>query len=86
MKLKSYKETQQIIKENNHNLPQQFVIVAESGMGELYVLDTKTNRVELVDDDEFNIVPDEPEKSFESFSAFFCKMVQQEEYSEENNE
>lgn len=73
----------------NYNLPQQFVIVAESGMGELYVLDTKTNRVELVelgDDDEFNIVPDEPEESYENFSAFFCKMVQQEEKSEENNE
>lgn len=61
-------------REKSH-LPNHYVILSDSGMGEWYVLDTTTDRVELIDDVNFEIVPEEPEESYLNFSEFFYKKV-----------
>lgn len=55
-------------REQSH-LPNQYVILSDSGMGEWYVLDTNNGRIELIDNFDFEIVPEEPEESYLNFST-----------------
>lgn len=64
----------------DNGLPEKYIILSDSGMGEWYVLDTITGRIELIDDVDFQLVPGEPEESYDSFSDFLYKKVK--EYDE----
>ncbi len=57
-------------KENE--LPEKYIILQDSGMGEWYALDLDTGQVVLMDNADYEIVPDE---AYISFSEFFYKML-----------
>lgn len=64
--------------ERVEGLPINYLILEESGMGEWYVLDVDSERVELIDGASYEIV-DELEESYNSFSDYFYKMVNEED-------
>ncbi|MBM7616603.1 hypothetical protein JOC36_000136 [Weissella uvarum] len=64
--------------ERAEGLPSNYLILEESGMGEWYVLDVYSERVELIDEASYELV-DEPEESYNSFSAYFYKKVKEED-------